>query len=69
MKTFGCVGILIALIVIFALSAIGVFIVQLLWNNIAPWFWTGAPELGFWQTFLVLVFLNIVGGVLFGRSK
>ena len=52
---------LVAAIVLFALSFLEAWAVQLLWNWIAPIFWTTAPILTYWQAFGCCVLLSIVG--------
>ena len=34
---------------------------MLVWNAVAPLFWSGAPILTFWQSLGVLVLLNFIG--------
>ena len=53
----GCLGVLIAFIL---LTAIEVWIVQFLWNNIMPIFWSGCPILGFWETLGAICLLNFI---------
>jgi hypothetical protein len=35
---------------------------MLLWNWLAPTFWTAAPELTFWQSLGICILLSIIGG-------
>lgn len=59
---------LVATIVVLGLGALGAWIVMLLWNWVAPLFWSGAPILGFWQTWGALILLSIIGSF-FRRGK
>ena len=63
---FGC---LIALIIIGGVAAFEGWIVSLLWNWLAPLFWTNAPVLGIWQAFGILLLINIIGRIFFGSKK
>lgn len=53
----GCFGVLITFIL---LTAIEVFVVQFLWNNLVPKFWDGCPILGFWETLGAICLLNFI---------
>lgn len=55
----GCMIILIILICCLTLEPL---ILMLLWNWLAPIFWTTAPELTFWQSFGIYILLSIIGG-------
>ena len=57
--TAGCC--LLAAILLFALSFLEAWVVQLLWNWIAPIFWTTAPILTYWQAFGCCILLSIIG--------
>ena len=57
-STEGCFLIVLILI---GLSFLEAWIVQLLWNWLAPIFWTTAPILTYWQAFGVCVLLSIIG--------
>lgn len=58
--TIGClVGVLICV----GLAALEGLIVSLLWNWLAPLFWTNAPVLSIWQAFGILVLINILFSV------
>ena len=59
MKNFsiGCIVIMIGLV---ALAAFEGWIVSLLWNWLAPLFWSNAPILTIWQAWGVLMLINIV---------
>lgn len=59
---------LVATIVVLGLGALGAWIVMLLWNWVAPLFWSGAPILGFWQTWGALILLSIIRSF-FRRGK
>ena len=52
----GC-GFLLAIAIL--LAAFEALIASLLWNWIAPIFWSSAPVLNMWQAFGVLILLNI----------
>jgi hypothetical protein len=55
----GCMIILIILICCLTLEPL---ILMLLWNWLAPTFWTAAPELTFWQSLGICILLSIIGG-------
>jgi len=57
-STGGCIVICVILAVLSFLEA---WVVQLLWNWIAPIFWTTAPILTYWQAFGCCVLLSIIG--------
>lgn len=57
-STGGCIVICVILTVLSFLEA---WVVQLLWNWIAPIFWTTAPILTYWQAFGCCVLLGIIG--------
>lgn len=63
---FGC---LIALIIIVGVAAFEGWIVSLLWNWLAPLFWTNVPVIGVWQAFGILLLINIIGRIFFGSKK
>ena len=52
---------ILALVLIVLLSFLEAWVVQLLWNWIAPIFWTAAPILTYWQSFGVCILLSIIG--------
>ena len=54
----GCIIIMVILVVLSFLEA---WIVQLLWNWLAPIFWATAPILTYWQAFGVCILLSIIG--------
>lgn len=58
--TNGCIVIIVILVVLSFLEA---WIVQLLWNWLAPIFWIAAPILTYWQAFGVCILLSIIGSV------
>ena len=64
-SSVGCC--LFAAILLFALSFLEAWVVQSLWNWLAPIFWTAAPTLTYWQAFGCCVLLSIVGSAF--RSK
>lgn len=53
----GCLSIL---LIIVALGAIEGLVLMLLWNWLAPLFWSNAPILSFWQAWGILVLLNLI---------
>jgi len=68
MKTFGClIGILI--IAAFFLES---YVLMLLWNWLAPLFWSTAPEITFWQCIGIILLINLIGSIIrsaFGLKK
>ena len=58
--TNGCIVIIVILVVLSFLEA---WIVQLLWNWLAPIFWIAAPILTYWQAFGICILLSIIGSV------
>ena len=65
-STGGCIVIMVILV---ALSFLEAWVVQLLWNWLAPIFWTAAPILTYWQAFGTYMLLYIVGSVFRSVSK
>ena len=59
---------LVTTIIIIVLSFLKALIVQLLWNWLAPIFWSTAPILTYWQAFGICVLLGIIG-LAFRSSK
>ena len=57
-STSGCIVVMVILVVLSFLEA---WVVQLLWNWLAPIFWTTAPILTYWQAFGVCILLSIIG--------
>jgi hypothetical protein len=49
------------MVILVALSVLEAWVVQLLWNWLAPIFWTAAPILTYWQAFGVCILLSIIG--------
>ena len=68
MKEF-VIGCLIGLVIIIGFAAFEGWIVSLLWNWLAPIFWTNAPVLGIWQAFGILFLINLIGRVFFGSKN
>ena len=60
METMGCI---IAIIVIAAFFLEG-YVLMLLWNWIAPLFWSAAPELTFWQCIGIIILINLIGSII-----
>lgn len=65
-STGGCIVICVILAVLSFLEA---WVVQLLWNWIAPIFWQAAPTLTYWQAFGACVLLSIIGSAFRSISK
>lgn len=66
MNYINCIGIMAILVVVSFLEAL---VVQLLWNWLAPIFWTAAPILTYWQAFGVCILLSIIGSAFRSVSK
>jgi hypothetical protein len=64
MEPISCLLILIVLVL---LSFLEGWILMLLWNWLAPIFWTSAPELSYWQAMGIMLLLSIIGS--FFRSS
>ena len=65
-STSGCIVVIVILVVLCFLEA---WVVQLLWNWLAPIFWTTAPILTYWQAFGVCILLSIIGSAFRSVSK
>ena len=52
---------LITIVVVILLSLFTGWIFMLLWNWLAPIFWTAAPILTYWQAMGIMLILNIIG--------
>jgi hypothetical protein len=65
-STGGCIVICVILAVLSFLEA---WVVQLLWNWIAPIFWQTAPILTYWQAFGCCILLSIIGSAFRSISK
>lgn len=65
-STGGCIVIGVMLV---ALSFLEAWVVQLLWNWIAPIFWQAAPVLTYWQAFGCCVLLSIIGSAFRSTSS
>ena len=63
-STSGCIVVIVILVVLCFLEA---WVVQLLWNWLAPIFWAAAPILTYWQAFGVCILLGTIG--LFFKRK
>ena len=66
MNYINCIGIMAILVVVSFLEAL---VVQLLWNWLAPIFWTAAPILTYWQAFGVCILLSIIGSAFRSVNK
>ena len=58
MSKLGC---FLLIVLVIALSFLEAWGLQLLWNWLAPLFWTSAPILTFWQAWGISVLLSIIG--------
>ena len=65
-STSGCIVVIVILVVLSFLEA---WVVQLLWNWLAPIFWATAPILTYWQAFGVCILLSIIGSAFKSVSK
>lgn len=65
-STGGCI---IICVIVAALSFLEAWVVQLLWNWLAPIFWTTAPILTYWQAFGCCILVSIVGSAFRSISK
>ncbi len=68
LKLHGPVGCIVFLIVAPVVMFVPALVATLGWNWLAPTFWPAAPQLGFWQVFVALLLLGIVGRALFRRE-
>ena len=66
MNYINCIGIMAILVVVSFLEAL---VVQLLWNWLAPIFWTAAPILTYWQVLGVCILLSIIKSILRSISR
>ena len=64
MELISCILLLVVLIL---LSFLEGWILMLLWNWLAPIFWSAAPELSYWQAMGIMLLLSIIGS--FFRSS
>ena len=60
MKTMGCIT---AIIVITAYF-LECYVFMILWNWLAPLFWSAAPELTFLQCIGIIVLINLIGSII-----
>ncbi len=65
-SVIGCLFILILCIILGAFSG---WIFMLLWNWLAPIFWSTAPVLTFWQAWGVMILANWIGSLFRSKSK
>ena len=68
MKTMGC---LISILIV-AVFFVEIYVLMILWNWIAPLFWSAAPELTFLQCIGIIVLINLIGSIIrsaFGLYK
>ena len=57
-------GCIVIMIILAAFSFLEAWIVQLLWNWLAPIFWTAASILTYWQVLGVCILLSIIESIL-----
>ena len=50
-----------ALVIVILCMAFTPYVFMLLWNWLAPIFWSCAPILTFWQSFGIVILLGIIG--------
>ena len=62
-------GCFITLLLCILLGAFGGLAFMLLWNWLAPLFWTAAPVLTFWQAWGVCILLSWIGSFFRNKSK
>lgn len=62
-------GCFVTLLLCILFGAFGGWIFMLLWNWLAPLFWTTAPVLTFWQAWGVCILLSWVGSFFRNKSK
>lgn len=62
-------GCFVTLLLGILLGAFGGWIFMMLWNWIAPLFWTTAPILTFWQAWGVCILLSWIGSFFSNKSK
>lgn len=60
MKIMGCI---IAIIAIAAYFLEG-YVLMILWNWLAPLFWSAAPELTFLQCIGIILLINLIGSII-----
>ena len=63
-STSGCI-----VVILVVLSFLEAWVVQLLWNWLAPIFWATAPILTYWQAFGACILLSIIGSAFRSVSK
>ena len=65
-STSGCIVVIVILVILSFLEA---WVVQLLWNWLAPIFWATAPILTYWQAFGACILLSIIGSAFRSVNK
>lgn len=68
-NTSSIIGCLFIIILCLILGAFSGLIFMLLWNWLAPLFWTSAPILTFWQAWGVCILISWVGSVFRTKSS
>lgn len=56
-------------IILFVLSFLETWVIQFLWNNFVPIFWTNAPILSFWETFGCILLISLLKGIISKSGK
>lgn len=67
--TAGVIGCLFIIILCVILGAFSGLIFMLLWNWLAPLFWTSAPHLSFLQAWGVMIVVNWIASLFRNKSK
>ena len=65
----GCLTVLFLAVVYGAIDAFFGWVFMMLWNWLAPLFWTTAPVLTFWQAWGVCILLSWIGSFFKNKSK
>jgi len=64
-----CFIISIILLICILFGAFGGFIFMILWNWLAPLFWTNAPILTFWEACGVMILVSLISSLFRHNSK
>ena len=64
-RDWTAIGCFFAIVLITGLLILEGWVASLLWNWIAPIFWSSAPVLTTWQTLGIMFVLDIIGTLLF----
>ena len=60
MKTMGCLISILIVVGFFVES----YVLMILWNWLAPLFWSAAPELTFLQCIGIILLINLIGSII-----